>query len=441
MSVRFDSSLSILTAILSRRFSPEQVARAALIRDASGRLSAIMADRMGAEVLGEVATEIRDELKTYARPDATIRDADATGARRLLDEAAQVPPVIVNDMAIRLLDRRIVGSEWLKPPARTATGIPRVVFASVKGGVGRSTALSVVAAHLSQRGRRVLVVDFDLEAPGLGTMLLNEDAMPPFGTLDYLVENGLSDIDGTFLADMSGDSFLGSEGGRVAVIPAVGKATFDNASSALSKIARAYLDKPDDSGSVLTLTDQLRQMIGLFEATGAYDAVLIDARAGLHETTPAAILGLGADVLLFGTDQPQTFLGYRLLFAALARFPVDPEDDWRERLNFVHAKASDDDDKLKTASERFTSLYNLLIAPARPAHEEIEPLTAADFDVEWTDATPQDDEPFSPPQILRVLDDARYRDFDPLSDRRLLETGTRAATFADLIAYIDGAVP
>jgi MinD-like ATPase involved in chromosome partitioning or flagellar assembly len=42
-----------------------------------------------------------------------------------------------------------------------------VTFYSYKGGVGRSMALANVAADLATRGRRVVMIDFDLEAPGL----------------------------------------------------------------------------------------------------------------------------------------------------------------------------------------------------------------------------------------------------------------------------------
>lgn len=42
-----------------------------------------------------------------------------------------------------------------------------VTFYSFKGGVGRSLALANVAYELARSGNRVLVVDFDLEAPGL----------------------------------------------------------------------------------------------------------------------------------------------------------------------------------------------------------------------------------------------------------------------------------
>ena len=40
-------------------------------------------------------------------------------------------------------------------------------FYSYKGGVGRSMAMANVADILARRGLRVLMIDFDLEAPGL----------------------------------------------------------------------------------------------------------------------------------------------------------------------------------------------------------------------------------------------------------------------------------
>ena len=42
-----------------------------------------------------------------------------------------------------------------------------VTFYSYKGGVGRSMALANVAVLLGQRRQRILVVDWDLEAPGV----------------------------------------------------------------------------------------------------------------------------------------------------------------------------------------------------------------------------------------------------------------------------------
>src|SRR5205823_883844 len=42
-----------------------------------------------------------------------------------------------------------------------------VTFYSYKGGVGRTVALANIGVLLARRGKRVLLVDCDLEAPGL----------------------------------------------------------------------------------------------------------------------------------------------------------------------------------------------------------------------------------------------------------------------------------
>lgn len=61
-----------------------------------------------------------------------------------------------------------------------------VTFYSFKGGVGRSMALVNIAVELVQRGRRVLMVDFDLEAPGLDTFdFPHAEAATP-GVADYV---------------------------------------------------------------------------------------------------------------------------------------------------------------------------------------------------------------------------------------------------------------
>ena len=64
-----------------------------------------------------------------------------------------------------------------------------VTFYSFKGGVGRSLALANVSLLLATRGRRVLAVDFDLEAPGLSMMsdLVTEPRKVERGLLEYLL--------------------------------------------------------------------------------------------------------------------------------------------------------------------------------------------------------------------------------------------------------------
>ena len=61
-----------------------------------------------------------------------------------------------------------------------------VTFYSFKGGVGRSLAMMNCAAELVQKGRNVLVVDFDLEAPGLESFNLPLPRGKKKGIVDYV---------------------------------------------------------------------------------------------------------------------------------------------------------------------------------------------------------------------------------------------------------------
>jgi MinD-like ATPase involved in chromosome partitioning or flagellar assembly len=49
-----------------------------------------------------------------------------------------------------------------------------VTFYSYKGGAGRTLALANVAVLMARQGHRVLVADFDLEAPGMSRFLQRE---------------------------------------------------------------------------------------------------------------------------------------------------------------------------------------------------------------------------------------------------------------------------
>jgi MinD-like ATPase involved in chromosome partitioning or flagellar assembly len=63
-----------------------------------------------------------------------------------------------------------------------------VTFYSYKGGTGRSMALVNVAIDLVRSGQRVLIVDFDLEAPGLDTFNLPKPKHPSKGLVEFVHE-------------------------------------------------------------------------------------------------------------------------------------------------------------------------------------------------------------------------------------------------------------
>src|SRR5262245_42486029 len=73
-----------------------------------------------------------------------------------------------------------------RPPGKIVT------FYSYKGGTGRTMALANIAWILATNGKRVLVIDWDLEAPGLHRylhpFLEDKELTSTPGLIDYFVD-------------------------------------------------------------------------------------------------------------------------------------------------------------------------------------------------------------------------------------------------------------
>lgn len=369
--MRYDDALPSLIRIAQAAGIDLSAEDVVVLRDATGRLGIVFAKRRKSEGL---ARKLREELKGYALtepvlPASMFEPINAAGSRDI------AVPMGGNEFTwIRLVDRRIIGADWLSDLAPPPMGAPRLVFGSLKGGVGRTTALAVLAADLAGHGKRVLCVDLDLEAPGLGSMLLrgdgDDDRRPNYGALDYLVENGLGEIKNDELFDFIGVSHFAD--GSIHVLPAAGRITDNHPENMIGKLARGLIEDLGPTGRQ-SVAVQMRQMVDRFVGHGDYDAVLVDARAGLAEITAGAWLGLGArKLILFGTNQVQTFQGYRYVLAHLVQTlgVPDPADDndWRERFTFAHSKAPTAGD----GRERFRDrLYDLCVETFYDAEDEV----------------------------------------------------------------------
>lgn len=445
-TVRFDDSLPIFAEAIAAELGADVLGNGVILRDVTGRLAFFSRRSLDEAILERASTRVRATLGKYARADRVIADPAAPGADTVLNDDA-ASRVVVGTHAVAVIDRRLVGADWLRTPSPVPQGPDRFVFASLKGGVGRSTALSVVAADLARRGKSVLVVDLDLEAPGLGALLLADDTLPEFGTLDYLVESNIESPEDTFLADLVGPSKV-TAGGRVDVAPAFGRRSITNPADVLAKLGRAYLEVTRPDGTAATLFDQLRELVDRLAARVRYDAVLVDARAGLHETTAASVLGLGADVFLFGLDEPQTFQGYAALLASLARLikPGDPMPEWVDRLTPVQAKAPADAEQRLVFEQQWQDMVisHGPIPAAMKRHGATEiPLPEGFKDVPWDESAP--DEEVVPGELallkpIAVLSDQRFVGFDPLRRRDQLDAEVYKASFGDLLGRVNTAI-
>jgi Mrp family chromosome partitioning ATPase len=199
-------------------------------------------------------------------------------------------------------------------------------FYSYKGGVGRTMALANVATNLVRQGRRVLLVDFDLEAPGLDTFKQFRPRRPTPGIVEY-VSDYLAMHESPDVADYvyevilpahtsdpasrneaersspegSGLGENGTEasggGGRLWIMPA-GRRDASYSSLLQAIDWSALYDQHDGFLMFEDLKEQWKECIGL-------DYVLIDSRTGHTDVAGICTRQLPNAVFLFFATQQE----------------------------------------------------------------------------------------------------------------------------------------
>lgn len=398
-----------------------------VVRDAIGRLSVA---REKIDNRNQLIDALKKSLGGYC---SNLPVVEGSLAKRLIsDKSAKLTQATLNSREYTFLyiDRRLVGADWLSTKQVERSPTPRAVFYSLKGGVGRSTALSVLAAELARQGKRVLCIDLDLEAPGIGFMLLpvghdeRDDFRPRFGVVDYLLENNLDGINDEDMVNFVGSRSYGA--GVIDVVPAVGRETDFAPHTFLAKLSRAVIEDVNQEQSI-PFARQVEEMVERFEHFRPYDAVLIDARAGLAEISAAPIIGLSAEIFVFFTEQQQTFRGYKYLFSFLSSrtdySSGEDRGDWRERVTFVHAKAP------ATRRERESFRQQLFNFCSETIYDEADDEQEEDiFSYSENDASI-----YAPHNSTYVRFDAAYSQFDPTLEDEQLEPDLYNGAYGDFI--------
>ncbi len=273
------------------------------------------------QVLDCLASALRDRLGAYARADdgavLWVDDGLLDGAR---EAAREIRP------GFFWVDRLLVGGNWWTVGEEGQDGPIRYTLHSVKGGMGRSTTAAVLAWRLACQGHDVLVVDLDIESPGLASAVFGRKEQPQFGVVDWFVEELVGQGDRVIDDMYSIPAWAHDLQGNVWVAPAHGR----DAGEYLAKLGRVYVDTAEDPWIC-----RLRRLVDALESTLKPGVVLLESRSGLHDIAAATVTDLGARVMLFAVDSPSTWTAYRILF-----------DHWRaqgiasrirERLSIVSA--------------------------------------------------------------------------------------------------------
>jgi hypothetical protein len=328
----FDKILPCVTELLhAHRGTVDLLDWLLINRDLNGRVRLIVPEAIETEEairsqMGVFAESLAEQLGAHSHP---AKAAILYEASRELASQGATSHSLEGFGHVWLADRLATEGNWAQIAPETE-GRRRVVFFSIKGGVGRSTALAATAWTLAQAGKRVLVLDLDLESPGLSSSLLPPERQPAFGITDWLVEDLVDNADEVF-ESMIATSDL-SHDGEIYVAPAHGA----DPGEYVSKLGRVWMPKAEANGSLESWSARLQRLLTKLEARVQPDVVLIDSRAGIDEVASTCVTDLGANlVLLFALEGSQTWNGYQVLFEHWRRARV--AEAMRERLKVVAA--------------------------------------------------------------------------------------------------------
>ena len=179
-----------------------------------------------------------------------------------------------------------------------------VSFYSLRGGVGRSTALAYTGRALAAKGRKVVCVDMDLEAPGLASLFGCEDQVSP----DQGVAELLIQID---------------QGQAPDITKHLVKVGDDDLYCLPAGVAGPHyarlLQFIDPAGWYREDRNPLRQLIEKLEQDLPFrpDVILLDARTGITPMSGPLLFDIADMAVITFFPHPQAEKGTRALVRAL----------------------------------------------------------------------------------------------------------------------------
>lgn len=218
---------------------------------------------------------------------------------------------------VRFLPRRRAKAAWFDGPTEPPwpggkNECTIVLFYSFKGGVGRSTALAATAMHLAAEGDRVVVVDADFDAPGVGSLLSSRDGTTArHGVVDYVLEQPVlhaAEINPVIADYFHRYAFSYSGNARELVVFPAG----DLNAALVHKLGRL-----DYARSQVGSPHPFEFFLNAIRNTLEPHWVLVDSRAGLGEISGFLTGGLCHVNVLFGALSEASWRGTELLLRRL----------------------------------------------------------------------------------------------------------------------------
>lgn len=223
-------------------------------------------------------------------------------------------------------------------------------FYSFKGGVGRTMALVNVAVTLAHRGRRVLVVDFDVEAPGLDTFDVLRPRHEVPGVIDFVTQYldvGQAPAADSFIGECAA---IGDQGGRLWIMPSGRNETY---AAKFNQVDWGALYERYDG--FLLFEDLKEQWNRIVQP----DYVLIDSRTGHTDTSGICTRQLPDSVVILFFPNEQNLRGLTEVVRDI-RSEANPPRKKSIELHFVMSNVPDLDDEDRILESKIKAFQDQL---------------------------------------------------------------------------------
>ncbi|HEX9513313.1 MAG TPA: AAA family ATPase [Puia sp.] len=190
-----------------------------------------------------------------------------------------------------------------------------ITFYSYKGGVGRSQALANMANRLCEFNKKVCLIDFDLEAPGLPYKFpdsFHNDSIKK-GLVDYIFEFTSAGVLPGGLSDFIFPLDMGENKSPLFLLPAgnVGSPEYWKKLSSINWYELLY-ENSNGMGFFLDMKDKIRKEI-------RPDFLLIDSRAGISEMSGISISLFADEVVIVAVNNKENLEGARKIIQSISK--------------------------------------------------------------------------------------------------------------------------
>lgn len=231
-----------------------------------------------------------------------------------------------------------------------------VTFYSYKGGVGRTMALVNCGVELARRGRKVLLVDFDLQAPGLSSFSLLGVSSNAKGIADF-VHEFLNTNNAPAVANyISHSPAIHFQSGEVVVMSAGSRA----GKSTKQPIEIDWNELYNHRDGFLLLEDLKEQWRTAIEP----DYVLIDCQSGHSDIGSICTRQLAELAVLFFLPNEENLQGIRGTVADVRR-QSEEQDNKAIQLSYAMSNIPDLDDR-DTALNKTLKQFQSYMQPNEP---------------------------------------------------------------------------